>query len=151
MSWRTIQLGNQLCNQDQLILNLFRNKTVNYIGNDHEFKQHLTQDPMSKNLVLVINHPIWISNIITSCNQNLTEKIESFYIGINRYCIQGNDTNKIIKSTSNHGSDLIDLVTELARYQGFLVTKSGQFDNDLGRYFNFVQPLTWVYGHKSTN
>ena len=57
----------------------------------------------------------------------------------------------MIKSTSNHGSDLIDFVTELASHQGFLVTKSGQFDNDLGRYFNFVQPLTWVYGNNSTN
>jgi hypothetical protein len=151
MSWRTTQLGDQLCNQDQLILDLFQNKTVNYLGNDSEFKTHLTHDPTSANVVLILNYPIWVSEIITACQTHLTNNVDTFYIGINRYCVQGNDTGRFIKGTGNHGRDLINLVSKILKNQGFTVIKSGQFDNDLGRYFNFVQPLTWVYGHKSAN
>jgi hypothetical protein len=151
MSWRTTQLGNQTCDQDKLILDLFSNKSVNYVGTDTEFQQWLNHDVDSENLVLILNTPIWVSGIIASCKQHLTERVKTFYIGINRYCVQGNDTNSELIDTGNRGSDLIHLVTAIVERQGFSVSKFGQFDNDQGRYFNFVQPLTWVYGHNSTN
>lgn len=151
MSWRSVQLGNALCDQDRLILSLFQNKTVNYIGHDSEFKSLLDHDMNSDNLVLILNKPVWVSGIVSVCKQNLTSTIKTFYIGINRYWVQGNDTDRTFENTGNRGSDLLHLVTNIANSQGFSVTKSGQFDNDLGRYFNFVQPLTWAYGHKSTN
>lgn len=151
MSWRSIQLNNQVCDQDQLILNLFQNKTVNYVGPDHQFKTLLMHNTASENLVLILNSPVWVSDVISICKQHLTHRVETFYIGINRYCLKGNDTCRTFKNTGNRGGDLLHFVSDIASSQGFLVTKSGQFDNDLGRYFNFVQPLTWVYGHKSTN
>lgn len=151
MSWRSVQLGNGLCDQDQLILSLFQNKTVNYVGHDYEFKTVLDHDPGSENLVLILNKPMWVSDIVSTCKQHLTSTIKTFYIGINRYCLQGNNTNRVFKNTGNRGSDVLNLVSEVVSNQGFSITKSGQFDNDQGRYFNFVQPLTWVYGYKSAN
>lgn len=151
MSWRSIQLGNQLCDQDQLILNLFKNKIVNYVGTDTEFQQQLLHDNNSKNLVLVLNKPIWISSVVAVCREHLNSNVDTFYIGINRYQVLGNDTNRDIKCTDNYSSDLIQLITNIAKEQGFEVVKSGQHNQDLGRYFNFVQPLTWIYGHKITN
>ncbi len=151
MSWRFIQLGGQFCDQDKLILSLFSDKSVNYVGNDTEFRQCLTHDVESQNLILILNTPIWVSSIIASCKQHLTKQVETFYIGINRYCVQGNDTNRELLNTGNRGTDLIHLLIEIAEQQGFSVTKFGQFDNDQGRYFNFVQPLTWIYGYNFTN
>ena len=151
MSWRTVQLGDQLCDQDRLLMNLFHNVSVNYIGFDHEFKQQLIHDPNSANLVLILNSPVWISDIITTCQKHLTNSVETFYIGINRYLVLGNDTTMLIENTGNCSSNLIHLITEIAKIQKFTVTKFGQFDQDHGRYFNFIQPLTWVYGHNTTN
>jgi hypothetical protein len=151
MSWRSAQLGEEFCDQDKLILSLFPEKTVNYVGNDPEFRQRLSHSADSQDLILILNTPIWVSDIIASCKQHLTKQVETFYIGINRYCVQGNDTSKVLLDTGNRGGDLIHLVTEIVESQGFSVSKSGQFDNDQGRYFNFVQPLTWVYGHNFTN
>lgn len=151
MSWRTTQLGNQLCDQDQLILSLFDNKDVNYAGIDFEFQKKLNHNPDSENLVLILNTPTWVSGIIAACQKHLTSGIKTFYIGINRYQVLGNDTVKVINTTEHCGPDLINLISNTANEQGFAVTKSGHFDHDLGRYFNFVQPLTWVYGHNITN
>ena len=151
MSWRTVQLGDQLCDQDRLLMDLFDNVSVNYIGFDHEFKQQLMHDPDSNNLVLILNSPIWVSDIVASCQKYLINSVETFYIGINRYLVLGNDTTMLVENTTNRGSDLIHVITEIAKTQKFSVTKSGHFDQDRGRYFNFIQPLTWVYGHKITN
>jgi len=151
MSWRSTQLENRLCDQDHLILNLFKNKTVNYVGPDIEFQQQLAHDSNSTNLVLVLNKPMWISNVVTMCQMHLNNNVDTFYVSINRYQVLGNDTNREINCTDNHSSDLIQLVTDIAKEQEFEVVKSGQYNQDLGRYFNFVQPLTWVYGHHNTN
>lgn len=151
MSWRTVQLGDQLCDQDRLLMDLFDNASVNYIGFDHEFKQQLIHDPNSNNLVLILNSPIWVSDIVASCQKYLIDSVETFYIGINRYLVLGNDTTMLVKNTGNCGGDLIHIITEITKTHKFSVTKFGQFDQDRGRYFNFIQPLTWVYGHKTTN
>lgn len=151
MSWRTVQLNDQLCDQDRLLMDLFANSSVNYIGFDHEFKQRLAHDSTSSNLVLILNSPIWVSDIVATCQKHLTNSVETFYIGINRYVVLGNDTTMLIKNTENRGKDLIHLITELVKIQNFSVSKYGHFDQDHGRYFNFIQPLTWVYGHKTTD
>lgn len=151
MSWRSVQLGDQCCDQDNIILNLFKDKTVNYVGDDLEFQQRLSHDPASTNLVLVLNKPIWISSMVAVCQEQLSSTVETFYIGINRYQVLGNDTCRNVNCTDNHSSNLIQLITDITHEQGFVVIKSGQHNQDLGRYFNFVQPLTWVYGHKIAN
>lgn len=151
MSWRTIQLGTSLCDQDQLICKLFENSTVKYIGNDYNFAKNLLQSADSENLVLVINSPIWVSELIDLCKQHLTGSIETFYIGVNRYVIKGNDTDIEFKSTGQHGQDLVDFISQQLQEQDYTTTKSGHFDQDMGKYFNFVQPLTWLYGNKTAN
>ena len=151
MSWRFTQLGNSFCDQDKLILSLFNNMPVNYVGTDREFQNSLLHDPVSPNLILVLNNPIWISGIFKKCQQCLTSNVKTFYIGINRYQVLGNDTNVEFDSTDTYSKDLIKLLTNVAEQQGFTIDQSGHHDQDLGRYFNFVQPLTWVYGHNITN
>ena len=41
MKWRTVQLGNDLCKQDKIILDLFATAPVRYIGNDNIFAKNL--------------------------------------------------------------------------------------------------------------
>ena len=149
MSWRRTQLDQSLCDQDRLILQLFENRSVKYIGQDAEFAEHLTVDNDSPNLILIINQPVWCSELVSLCKTHLTAPIQTFYIGINRYCIKGNDTKVNINLSDSKGKDLIDFVSGQA--SGYVITQSGHHDLDLGRHFNFVQPLTWVYGHKTTN
>lgn len=149
MSWRSIQLQQQLCDQDQMILDLFQGSTVKYVGDDSEFKLLLNTDYTSSNLVLIINYNVWCSDIIKVCQTHLTGAINNFYIGINRYRVQGNDTNNQFVTGNGHGRDIINLISTVVEQLGYSVTKSGSYDNDQGRYFNFVQPLTWVYGTKA--
>jgi hypothetical protein len=144
-------MGNQLCDQDKLIVSLFDGKDVNYVGADSEFQQKLNHDSNSKNLVLILNTPMWVSDIISNCKKHLFSSTRTFYIGINRYQVLGNDTNTVYSTTENCSVDLICLLSTTVKEQGFDVKKSGHFDHDLGRYFNFVQPLTWIYGHNVTN
>jgi hypothetical protein len=151
MSWRGTQLGDQLCDQDQLILQLFDGQTVNYVGTDSQFQQNLTHQATADNLVLILNKPIWISDIVNNCQTYLTKHVNTFYIGINRYQLLGNDTSRKINNTGHHGSDLIEFIKEIVFQQGFAVSKSGYYDCDRGQYFNFVQPLTWIYGYKITD
>ena len=151
MSWRQIQLDQTLCNQDELILQLFGQDPVKYVGKDLEFAQHLHQDHQAKNLILVVNDPVWCSELVTLCKNNLSDTIENFYIGINRYCIKGNDTFFDANASGTNSLDLIDFVKNQIQLLGYQVTKSGYLELDLGRYFNFVQPLTWLYGHKKTD
>ena len=49
------------------------------------------------------------------------------------------------------GQLLINLVTKIAKKKNYQIIKSGYFDQDLGRYMNFVQPVTWVYGTPTNN
>lgn len=151
MSWRSIQLGQRLCDQDKIILDLFKAEPVKYIGIDTEFKQHVNENSSASNLILILNQPMWCSNIIQSCHLHLTSSIDKFYIGLNRYYLLGNDTTINIHATNQRGYDCIEFLTTVVNDLGFCVTKTGTFDNDLGRYFNFVQPLTWIYGNKITN
>jgi hypothetical protein len=151
MTWRITQLGSSLCDQDQLILNLFRNKKVQYVGADMEFAKNLHQDCNSKNLILIINRPMWVSSLLDICKKYVSDPIDTFYIGINRYVIKGNDTVTEFVNSSQFGNDIITLVSWQLQQQGYIVSKSGSFDQDLGRYFNFVQPLTWIYGNKNSN
>lgn len=148
MSWRTTQLGQDLCDQDRLILNLFKNTDLKYIGSDHEFKRVIPHDDHSSNLVLVINYEVWCSDITKLIRKYLCSPIDRFYIGINRYYIKGNDTTEKFKSTNNHGQDIVAMLATMTERVGYKVTKSGFYDKDMGRHFNFVQPLTWIYGHK---
>ena len=75
--------------------------------------------------------------------QNL-KKYKSFYLGINRYVVLGNNTNITFNTTDSEGQSLLGLVHRIL--PDFNMIDSGTFDNDQGKYFNFVQPLTWIYG-----
>ena len=144
MSWRTTQLGNTLCDQDRLIIDLFKKNSVRYIGKDPEFTQHLRCNKSSDNLILTINYPCWVSDILKICQQQLTKEINCVYLSINRYYVLGNDTNLI-------DTDLVDLLVQIVEKCGYKIIKKSTVERDLGRYFNFVQPLTWIYGTKITN
>jgi len=144
MSWRSVQLGNSLCNQDQLILDLFQKESVNCVGTGPEFTQYLNYDPQSKNLVLIINYAHWVSDILKICQENLTDNIECVYFSVNRYYLLGNDTDII-------ADNVVELLSQIVSKYGFKVIKKSNVEKDLGRYFNFIQPLTWVYGNKITN
>jgi hypothetical protein len=144
MSWRSVQLGNNLCDQDQLIVDLFQENPVKYIGNDVEFARHLNCVESADNLILTINCAHWVSDILKICQTHLTDKIECVYLSINRYCVIGNDTEILV-------DDLVSLLAHAVEQYGFEIVKKSQIEKDLGRYFNFVQPLTWVYGTKITN
>ena len=142
MSWRSVQLGTSNCDQDEVILNLYKNVPVNYIGHDTEFAQKLSLDPSSNHAVAIFNHKAWMSELIEFI-QNL-KKYKSFYLGINRYVVLGNNTNITFNTTDSEGQSLLGLVHRIL--PDFNMIDSGTFDNDQGKYFNFVQPLTWIYG-----
>lgn len=151
MSWRTVQLGHKLCDQDKIIIDLFNDDPVRYVGFDTEFQKKLNIADSAPNLILILNSPAWCSNIVKSCQTHLTAQVEHFYIGINRYTLLGNDTTIKINLTNEHGVNCLKFLEVVVKDLGYSVLKSGTFDNDLGRYFNFVQPLTWMYGTKTAN
>lgn len=150
MSWRTIQLGQDLCAQDRLIVDLFSGTDVKYVGTDSEFARVLQCNQQSTNLILTINHEVWCSDLIRLVGQHLVTPIDRFYIGVNRYYIKGNDTTEKFAISNQPGQDIVNMLSNLASKASYAVTKSGFYDCDLGRYFNFVQPLTWIYGHRAT-
>ena len=149
MSWRSTQLNQELCDQDRVILDLFAGQDVNYVGGDHEFEELLNHNSSSKNLVLIVNHNVWCSDIVKIFEQYLIDPIDTFYIGLNRYCVKGNDTEEKFSNTSSYGQDIISMISNMVARLGYSVNQSGSYDNDLGRHFNFVQPLTWAYGSKA--
>jgi hypothetical protein len=151
MSWRTVQLGHNLCDQDRLIIDLFKEQSVRYIGHDLEFKKHLNCDDKSSNLILIFNTDLWCSEIKKNCLGYLSDRIEKFYIGINRYKIIGNDTDHCFSQSDSPGNDIINMIKLFVAPIGLTITSSGTHDFDRGCYFNFVQPLTWMYGTKTTN
>ena len=149
MSWRVTQLNQELCDQDRVILDLFAGQDVNYVGRDSEFKKLVNHNSSSTNLILIVNNSVWCSDIIELISQHLKRPVETFYIGLNRYCVKGNDTEGNFLDTGSHGNDLVLMVSNIVSKLGYSVTKFGSYDNDLGRHFNFVQPLTWAYGSKT--
>lgn len=146
-SWRSVQLGNDNCDQDNIILGLYKNVPVKYIGPDLEFASKLVLDENSKHIVAIFNTANWLSTFIEFV-LNL-EHATSFYLGVNRYTIQGNDTNLTFDYSKPSGQTIIELVGKIL--PNFNIVKSGSFDNDQGRYFNFVQPLTWIYATNRSN
>lgn len=145
MTWRSLQLNGQPCSQDLVIYDLFQNLKVRYAGNDVEFADTLNLDSTSKHLILCVNHPVWLSELWNLIFHELSNNCETFYIGINRYQIKGNDTNFKFDADSN-GSLIIAMIKYMSNMLGYTVIKQGSFDNDRGKHLNFVQPLTWVYG-----
>ena len=148
MSWRYVQLKNQNCDQDNIILDLFKGQSVQYIGSDPEFVKKLTLDNNSSNLIAIFNNKEkWLSELIGFVEEQLDKtQYQTFYFGINRYLISGNDTNLSFDQTKSSGEQIIALVTNIFKHFNCYVIQSGKFDDDAGRYFNFVQPLTWIYG-----
>jgi hypothetical protein len=141
MSWRTVQLGDSNCDQDQIILDLYKDNAVNYIGNDPEFASKLTLDINSEHAVAVFNQPGLLSDFINFTQQ--LAKYKTFYLGINRYFILGNDTTLTYDTVNKTDSE--NLFFTVQQVLNCNIVQSGTYDNDQGRYFNFVQPLTWIY------
>lgn len=147
VSWRFVQLKETNCDQDNIILNLYKDVPVKYIGSDSEFSSRLVLDDSSSHVVAIFNSAGWLSEFIDFV-QSLNSA-DSFYLGINRYIILGNDTNLKFDCSQPAGKCFIDLVGKVL--PSFDIKKSGYFDDDHGRYFNFVQPLTWVYATNRSN
>jgi hypothetical protein len=150
MTWRTVQLKDGTCDQDKIILNIFGQRPVNFVGPDEEFKAMLTIDANSNCLVLIINHHVWFSDIVKLCAEHITNNINEVYIGINRYYLLGNDTKNSISSESSAGADILSAVKQYAIPQDFNLVNQGTYDNDLGTAFNFVQPLTWIHCQRAS-
>lgn len=148
MTWRTVQLGNKLCDQDQIILNLFGDRPVRYIGNDNDFSNHLNVDYNSKSVIAIFNHPAWLSEFLIFVKKSIRDSKE-FYLGINRYQLLGNDTTHQFPNGS--GEQILLIVKDIALNMNFTILQSGTMDDDAGRYFNFVQPVTWIYGTNKNN
>jgi hypothetical protein len=145
MSWRSIQLGQDLCDQDRLILEMFGSSPVDYQGDDEEFARLLNRDPEAQNLILILNRRAWVSEIIQQIDQCLDLKsYHRIYMSINRYCVFGNDTTLEFPKTKD-GDMALWLLTRMLESRGYLVMQKNAFDEDRGLYFNFVQPVTWIY------
>lgn len=151
MTWRSLQLRSGDCTQDSIVLNLFQGKTVRYVGTDKEFEKRLQLDPASKNLIAVVNRSIWLSELIEFIKVNLSVPTESFYFGVNRYLVQGNDTTVEFDPNQASGLSLTKVMQQVAESLGYHVTQSGYFDDDRGRHFNFAQPVTYIYGTQRPN
>jgi hypothetical protein len=150
-TWRYVQLGDKTCSQDQIILNLFQSSEVRYIGHDREFANQLTLNNHADSVVLVINENFWISELVNCVQKNCNDQIKRCYIGINRYCLLGNDTDIDIATHSSMGQTIVKFVSGLLKDRGFDIEQSGYYDQDFGQRFNFVQPLTWIYGTNNRN
>lgn len=147
-SWRSIQLKDKNCDQDNIILDIVNQRPVKYVGFDKEFEARLNVDDNSACLVLVINYPVWFSDIVKLCRQHISSTVTEVYIGINRYYLLGNDTSYVINSSQEYGRDILNAVKKWAIPENFKIVNQGTHDADRGAMFNFVQPLTWMYCHR---
>jgi hypothetical protein len=147
MNWRNLQLDGQLCDQDKVIVSIYDQMPVRYLGDDIDFAQYLTIDEQSRHIVAIFNQPGWMTDFIRFID-NLKDA-SSFYLGINRYLIIGNDTSIAFDNNLTNSECLIDFV--IKHLQNFKISKQGFNENDNGRYFNFVQPLTWIYATNFSN
>jgi hypothetical protein len=57
----------------------------------------------------------------------------------------------IINDLGQAGANIIQVIDKIVKKLNFKITKHGTYDYDHGRYFNFVQPLTWAYGSYVTD
>ena len=144
-TWRAAQLEDRTCDQDQIILDIFDKRPVKYVGDTDEFRYKLNTDPNSNSVILIINHPVWFSDIVKICQQHIADATHEIYISINRYHLLGNDTEHIMNNDSTAGVNILNAIKQYAVPARFELIKQGTYDQDLGRYFNFVQPLTWMY------
>ena len=151
-TWRKTQLGNDLCDQDRIILDLVKDRSVRIHGDHYDFAHHLCLDHRSDFLIILFTRPLWLSEIQQTIHDNLAQDINSLYIGINRYIVLGNDTDSIYKDSNiGRGPQILDVLHKFIVRYGFFVRRQGTMDHDQGRYFNFVQPLTWLYAERETN
>jgi hypothetical protein len=151
-TWRKTQLGNDLCDQDRIILDLVKDRSVQIHGDHYDFAQHLCLDQNSDFLIILFTRSLWLSEVHQTINDNLAKHINNLYIGINRYVVLGNDTNMIYNDSNiGRGQQILDVIKTFIASHGFSVRRQGSMDHDQGRYFNFVQPLTWLYAERETN
>lgn len=150
MSWRSIQIKQGTCTQDKIILDIFKNEPVKYQGKDFEFAEKLNVDPESNSIIVIINDIIWVSELIDNVSKLFDQRYNKIYISVNRYLIAGNDTDIAFNKEIKSGQLITDLISKIATNRGYQINKVGFFDEDFGRFMNFVQPLTYVYA-TSTN
>ncbi len=151
-TWRETQLGNDLCDQDRIILDLVKGRSVQIRGDHYDFAHHLCLDQSSDFLIILLNRRLWLSEIKQIIDENLAKNINNLYIGINRFIVLGNDTRSIYKDNNiGRGQQILDILQKFIAVQKFSIKCQGSMDHDQGRYFNFVQPLTWLYAERETN
>lgn len=153
MSWRDIQLQGTFCDQDNKILELIASRTVRIHGDCQGFDSYCRINDQSEFCLIFFNQPIWCSEIQDKCGEYLSDTVQQCYIGINRYQILGNDLkdNLALTSLAPSGNAILDFLVSCTTPLGFVEKDRGTFDLDQGRYFNFVQPLTWIYLEHETN
>lgn len=151
MNWRTTQLGDQLCDQDQVILDLVAGRPVRVHGNHNGFDRWIQIDDHSDFCLIFINQPFWLSQVRDFCVQHMRPGTRQVYIGINRYQIKGNDTDYQAPPHLSPGQALLRWLGMLLEHQGFIIRSQNCLERDRGRYFNAVQPLTWIYAEHETD
>lgn len=149
MNWREVQLGNNFCDQDILITQLIGNNKVRLHGEDVGFHQFCQIDPDSEFCLIFLQKARWLSEIKKECAEFLSRPTSQLYIGINRYTVKGNDTLYCLPdSDSTNGTQILIWMSDYLKLLGFTIVQQGCFEVDRGKYFNFVQPLTWIYAEK---
>lgn len=151
MNWRAIQLGDQLCEQDQIILDLVAGRPVRIHGNHYGFDRLVEVDDQSDFCLIFINQPLWLSEVSDLCIRYLQQSTQNLYIGINRYQIKGNDTDYQSAADLSPGQALLEWLGTLLTNSGFTIKAQDCLEKDLGRHFNFVQPVTWIYAEHETD
>jgi hypothetical protein len=152
MTWRDVQLGSNLCDQDRLILDLVQERSVRIHGDNTGFDRFCNIDPQSDFGLIFFNRSLWLSEIRQQLRDFSAKNIKCLYVGINRYQIKGNDTSYSSKNQNDTpGVELLCWLEHCLAEIGFSVKKKGFFDEDRGRFYNFVQPLTWLYAEYATN
>lgn len=152
MNWRTVQLGSATCDQDRKLLQLIDRRSVRIHGNHQGFDQFCNVNPQSDFCLIFFNTPAWLSEIRDRLHKYLEPPTTCVYIGINRYQIKGNDIGPCtVNSTDNHSQQILSWTQQILSTLGFKCLQQGYMEQDVGRYFNFVQPLTWIYAEHATN
>lgn len=152
MNWRLIQLGSTTCDQDRKLLELIDNRSVRIHGNHQGFDQFCNLEPQSDFCVIFLNSPAWLSEMRNRLQEYLQLPTTCVYVGINRYLIKGNDTEyRMTNHNDGHGQQILTWAQQQLTKLGFVCLQQGHMDKDLGRFFNFVQPLTWIYAEHATN
>ena len=84
MNWRSVQLGDDSCDQDNIIKELIDNRPVLIHGRDHGFSRMVKIDDKSETCLIFFNEPLWLSTIRDRCSLYLSQDIKHCYISINR-------------------------------------------------------------------